>query len=145
MRHGRSAALSERGSPVAAILVSGVFVLIAAAASMFTPDAYADLFGVALFAAILVWIVILASHLSFRRQHGAARLPVRMPFFPWMQYAGIAMLVGVLVTMGLDPTLDVSWLYGVPWVALISLAYFVRRARMRRASGGIAVTRKGSQ
>ncbi|HXS22107.1 MAG TPA: amino acid permease [Steroidobacteraceae bacterium] len=123
--------LSGRGSPVAAILVSGVFVLIAAAASVFTPDAYADLFGVALFAAIIVWMFILTSHLSFRRRHGKAALPVRMPLFPWMQYAGLAMLAGILVTMGLDPTLDVSWLYGVPWVALISLAYFVRRARLR--------------
>ena len=126
--------LSERGSPVAAILVSGVFVLVAAAASVFTPDAYTDLFGVALFAAILVWMIILASHLSFRRRHGTAPLPVRMPFFPWMQYAGLAMLAGVLVTMGLDPTLHVSWLYGVPWVALISLAYFVRRAKLRSAA-----------
>jgi amino acid transporter, AAT family len=123
--------LSERGSPVAAILVSGVFVLISAAASYLTPDAYADLFGVALFAAILVWIFVFASHLSFRRRHDAATLPVRMPFFPWMQYAGIAMLVAVLVTMGLDPTFDVSWLYGVPWVVVISIAYFVRRARLR--------------
>jgi len=126
--------LSERGSPVAAILVSGVFVLIAAAASYLTPDAYADLFGVALFAAILVWLFVFASHLSFRRRHDAASLPVRMPFFPWMQYAGIAMLVAVLVTMGLDPTFDVSWLYGVPWVAVISVAYFVRRARLRTAA-----------
>jgi len=126
--------LSERGSPVAAILVSGVFVLIAAAASYLTPDAYADLFGVALFAAILVWIFVLASHLSFRRRHDAASLPVRMPFFPWVQYAGIAMLLAVLVTMGLDPIFDVSWLYGVPWVAVISVAYFVRRARLRTAS-----------
>jgi amino acid transporter, AAT family len=126
--------LSKRGSPVAAILFSGVFVLIAAAASYLTPDAYADLFGVALFAAILVWIFVFASHLSFRRRHDAASLPVRMPFFPWMQYAGIAMLVAVLVTMGLDPTFDVSWLYGVPWVGLISVAYFVRRARLRTAA-----------
>jgi L-asparagine transporter-like permease len=126
--------LSGRGSPVAAILFSGVFVLIAAAASYLTPYAYADLFGVALFAAILVWIFVFASHLSFRRQHDAATLPVRMPFFPWMQYAGIAMLVAVLVTMGLDPTFDVSWIYGVPWVAVISLAYFVRRGRLRAAS-----------
>lgn len=130
----RLGVLSELGSPVAAILVSGIFVLIAAAASVFTPDAYADLLGVALFAAILVWLVILFSHLSFRHRHGAAALPVRMPFFPWMQYAGIAMLIGVLVTMGLDPTLDVSWHYGVPWVLLISLLYFVRRARMRAAA-----------
>jgi amino acid transporter, AAT family len=124
--------LSGRGSPVAAILVSGVFVLIAAAASMFTPNAYADLFGVSLFAAILVWMFVLASHLSFRRRHGAAALPVRTPWFPWLQYAGLGMLAAILVTMGLDPTFDVSWLYGVPWFALISLAYFVRRARQAR-------------
>jgi AAT family amino acid transporter len=130
--------LSEQGSPVPAILVSGVFVLIAAAASAFTPDAYADLFGVALFAAILVWIIILASHLSFRRRRGAAPLPVRMPFFPWMQYAGLAMLVAILVTMGLDPILRVSWVYGVPWVALVSVAYFVRRGRLPTASARLA-------
>lgn len=126
--------LSSRGSPVAAILASGVFVLIAAGASAFTPDAYADLFGVALFAAILVWMFILASHLSFRRRHAAAALPVRMPFFPWLQYAGLAMLAAVLVTLGLDPTLQVSWVYGVPWVALLSLVYFARRTRLRAVS-----------
>ena len=132
----RLGVLSERGSPVAAILVSGVFVLIAAAASFFTPDAYADLLGVALFAAMLVWMFVLVSHLSFRRRHGNAPLPVRMPFFPWMQYAGLAMLAGILVTMGLDSTLYVSWVYGVPWVVLISLAYFVRRGRLRTDAAG---------
>ncbi|HZT02521.1 MAG TPA: amino acid permease [Steroidobacteraceae bacterium] len=137
--------LSGRGSPVPAILVSGVFVLISAAASIFTPNAYGALFGVALFAAIIVWMFILVSHLSFRRQHGNAALPVRMPLFPWMQYAGLAILAGILVTMGLDSTLDVSWLYGVPWVVLISLAYFVRRAKLRAASGHEAVIDKGAR
>jgi L-asparagine transporter-like permease len=127
--------LSGRGSPVAAILLSGAFVLIAAAVSMFTPNAYADLFGVALFAAILVWMFVLASHLSFRRRHGAAALPVRTPCFPWLQYAALGMLAAILVTMGFDPTFDVSWLYGVPWIALISLAYFVRRARQTLETG----------
>ena len=59
-----------------------------------------------------------------------------MPFFPWMQYAGLALLAGVLVTMGLDPTFDVSWLYGVPWIVVISLAYFVRRASCGRLPPG---------
>ncbi|MGA7537433.1 MAG: amino acid permease [Steroidobacteraceae bacterium] len=134
--------LSNRGSPVAAILASGVFVLIAAGASFFTPDAYADLFGVALFAMIIVWMFILASHLSFRRRHAAATLPVRMPFFPWMQYAGLAILAAVLITMGLDSHLDVSWLYGVPWLALISLAYFVQRGRLRSATVKSQATRR---
>jgi L-asparagine transporter-like permease len=81
-------------------------------------------------------MLVLVSHLSFRRRYRGPALPVRMPFFPWMQYAGLAMLAGILVTMGLDPTLDVSWLYGVPWVVLISLAYFVRRARQTQESSG---------
>jgi amino acid transporter, AAT family len=135
--------LSERGSPVGAILVSGIFVLIAAGVSIFTPDAYADLLGVALFAAIVVWMFILASHLSFRRSHPAATLPVRMPFFPWIQYAGLAILAAVLVTMGLDSNLDVSWLYGLPWIALISLVYFVRRGRRRTGSAAPQATGKG--
>ncbi|MDE2051736.1 MAG: amino acid permease, partial [Gammaproteobacteria bacterium] len=135
--------LSEKGSPVAAILVSGIFVLVSAGVSIFTPDAYADLLGVALFAAIVVWMFILASHLSFRRRHAAATLPVRMPFFPWIQYAGLAMLAAVLVTMGLDSNLDVSWLYGLPWVALISLVYFVRRGRPQTASVTPQATGKG--
>lgn len=139
----RLGALSRRGSPVPAILVSGVFVLISAAASIFTPNAYGALLGVALFAAIIVWMFILISHLSFRRRRGSATLPVRMPLFPWMQYAGLAILAGILVTMGLDPVLDVSWLYGVPWIVLISVAYSIHRTKLRAASRHEAVTRKG--
>jgi L-asparagine transporter-like permease len=136
-------ALSGRGSPVAAIVISGIFVAVAAGASIFTPDAYADLLGVALFAMIIVWIFVLVSHLSFRRRHPAATLPVRMPFFPWMQYAGLAMLAAVLVTMGLNSNLEVSWLYGVPWFVLISLVYFASRGRLRTASARSQASRKG--
>jgi AAT family amino acid transporter len=134
--------LSDRGSPVAAILVSGACVLVAAGASIVTPDAYADLLGVALFAMIIVWMLVLASHLSFRRHHAAATLPVRMPLFPWMQYAGLGLLAAVLVTMGFDSHLQVSWLYGVPWMALISLVYFARRGRPQTATEP-RTTRKG--
>jgi L-asparagine transporter-like permease len=119
---------------VAAVLVSGVGILVSAGVSIFTPNAYGYLLGVALFAAILVWMLILLSHLSFRRHHPAAELPVRMPLFPWMQLAGLLMLAAILVTMGLDPDLYVSWVYGVPWLILISVAYFLWRTRRGRAS-----------
>jgi amino acid transporter, AAT family len=127
--------LSPSGAPTAAILTSGVCILIAAGLSKLTPYAYNYLLGVALFDAMLVWIFILLSHLGFRRQHPAASLPVRMPFFPWMQIAGLIMLVAILITMGLDTEFFyVSWLAGVPWVVLISAAYFFWRARARRSA-----------
>jgi L-asparagine transporter-like permease len=122
--------LGKTHTPTGAILVSGAGILIAAGVSMFTPLAYNYLFGVALFGAMTVWIFILVSHLSFRRRHNALELPVRMPWFPWMQLAALGLLVAVLVTMGLDEEFwRISWIVGVPWLVLISIAYFVWRAR----------------
>jgi len=126
--------LSGAGVPTAAALLSGGFILAAAGVSRFTPLAYNYLQGVALFGAIVVWIIILLSHLSFRRFHRAADLPVRMPLFPFMQVAGLILLVAVLITMGLDTAFwNVSWIVGVPWLALLSGAYFVWKARRYRA------------
>jgi amino acid transporter, AAT family len=125
--------LGRSGTPIAAIVVSGAGILAAAGISKLTPLAYNYLQGVALFGAIIVWMMILLSHLSFRRTHKAADLPVRMPLFPTMQIAGLILLAALLVTMGLDTAFwDVSWIVGVPWLALISGAYFVWKARNRR-------------
>jgi AAT family amino acid transporter len=122
--------LGKTKTPIAAILTSGACILLAAAVSKLTPLAYNYLFGVALFGAIIVWMFILLSHLSFRRRHVAAQLPVRMPFFPLMQLAGLALLSAVLITMGLDTEFwNISWIVGVPWLALISAAYFIWKAR----------------
>jgi AAT family amino acid transporter len=127
--------LSRNGAPIAAILISGVCILVAAGVSKVTPLAYNYLFGVALFGAIIVWISILLSHLSFRRRHNVADLPVRMPFFPGMQIAGLALLVAVLITMGLDKEVwRISWIVGVPWLMLVSAGYFIWKVRRRGAS-----------
>jgi L-asparagine transporter-like permease len=122
--------LGAAGTPAAAAWTSGTFILIAAALSKLTPLAYNYLFGIALFGALVVWIAILASHLRFRRHHDPATLPVRTPLFPWMQWAALALLAAILVTMGLDRTFwNVSWIVGVPWLALVSLGYLAMRRR----------------
>jgi amino acid transporter, AAT family len=122
--------LGRNGTPITAILLSGACILLAAGVSKLTPLAYNYLFGVALFDAMIVWIIILLSHLSFRRKHRAADLPVRMPGFPAVQIAGLVLLCAVLVTMLLDKeTWRISWIVGVPWLALISIVYFVLKAR----------------
>ena len=126
--------LNGAGSPVAAIIVSGVCILVAGAVSRFTPKAYDYLFGIALFGAMTVWIIILLSHLSFRRRHRAADLVVRMPGFPVMQIAGVLLIAAVLVTMGLDKDWQLSWVAGVPWLVLLTVIYWVRRAVTGRAA-----------
>ena len=127
--------LNRAGAPVAATLLSGGCILMAAGLARFTPKAYSYLQGVALFGALTVWVLILVSHIAFRRAHKGADLPVRMPFFPVMQIAGLALMAALLVTMGLDADWNLSWKFGVPWLMLLSLAYFLwKRTAERRAS-----------
>src|SRR6202000_438148 len=94
--------LSKNGTPLAAILISGGCILTAAALSKLTPRAYNILFGIALFDAMIVWIIILLSHLSFRRRHKLADFPGRTPGFPMVQLVALGLLAAILVTMGLD-------------------------------------------
>lgn len=102
--------------------------------SFFSPLAYNYLFGIALFGGIFVWIVILVTHLRFRRAWRGRALPVRMPFFPFAQITGIALLAAILVTMGLDTEFwDISWIVGVPWLVGVSVVYFVYRKRLAHA------------
>lgn len=122
--------LNARGTPFNALLVSGICILIAAGVSKLTPRAFNYLFGIALFDAIVVWIIILLSHLRFRRRHALADLPLRMPGFPFVQIAALLLLCAVLITMGLDTEIwQISWIVGIPWIALVSIAYVVLKAR----------------
>ena len=134
--------LSKNGTPVSAILLSGACILACAAVSKLTPSAFNYLFGVALFGAIFTWMTILVSHLSFRRFHKGAELPVKTAFFPVLQIAGLVLLGAVLVTMGIDKDWRISWICGVPWLVGLSIAYLVWKARARSA-GAVATEAAG--
>ena len=122
--------LNASAAPQGAVMLSGACVLAAAAISKLTPMAYNYLFGVALFGGMGVWMLILMSHIGFRRRRGLD-IPVRVPFFPYLQIAGLVLLAGLLITMGLSKDWRLSWIVGIPWLALLSAVYFFRKARAR--------------
>ena len=126
--------LTRSGAPAIATVFSGLCIFLAVLLAKFTPKAYAYLQGIGLFSITIVWMLILVSHLRFRAAHKAATLPVRMPFFPWMQLAGLAILSALLITMAFDPDWRLSWIVGVPWLVFLSLAYFVWQGLARRKS-----------
>jgi amino acid transporter, AAT family len=132
--------LTSNGTPLTATLISGAGVMGTAAVSYFSPLAYNYMFGIALFGGIFVWIMILVTHLRFRKAWQGRKLPVRMPFFPIAQITGIALLGAILVTMGLDTEFwNISWIVGVPWLIGVSLVYFIYRKRLAQAALGSAV------
>jgi L-asparagine transporter-like permease len=134
--------VTRRGAPVPALLVTAAGLALATLVNVFSPErAYVALFGVALFAGLFVWLMIFLTHLYFRpawergdegesSRSRPARLPVRMIGYPYTSLAGAALIIAIMVTMWWIPGMRVAWQAGLPWLAFISLAYWLwRRTR----------------
>lgn len=93
--------------------------------SIGSTNAYLDLFGIAVFGAIFTWIVILLSHLSFRRQRSAQgiELKYRIRGAPIFSVVGIGLLVSVLISTWFTPGITVTIPSGVVTVIFFSIAY----------------------
>jgi AAT family amino acid transporter len=127
--------LSANGNPRLALAVSTGGLAIAAILSVVAASgAYFTLFGISIFGAIVVWVLVLLTHLNFRRVRDRAGLPpapARMPFYPWSGIVGIVLLVAILLTAFPDG-LPIVWQAGIPTMAVITGAYYAVRSRLPR-------------
>jgi amino acid transporter, AAT family len=121
--------VTSRGTPLPALLISALGLLVATMVAVEYPrSAYVYLFGISLFGALFVWAMIFLTHLFFRRAwvaQGNPRLPVQMIGFPYLTLLGFLLIVAITLTTwwveGMRPTLQA----GLPWLAFISLVYFL--------------------
>src|SRR5215472_4093506 len=119
--------LSENGVPRHALVVSTGGMLAAILLAIYAPaKAFLLLYGVAVAGMLFVWIVILLTHLAFRRALGperVAHLPLRLRFFPYSTWLGIVALVGITTSTLFVEGLQYSVPAFAPLLLLISLAY----------------------
>jgi amino acid transporter, AAT family len=134
--------LSANGVPRRALAVSTAGMIAAILLAIYAPTrAFLMLYGVAVAGMFFVWIVILLTHIAFRRTLGperVARLPMRLHFFPYSSALGIAALLGIAAS-----TFYVDGLqYTVPafaqFLLLISLAYWMIRRNVPAANANPA-------
>lgn len=127
-------AVTASGAPVRALLVSSAGLGAAVLVRALWPDsAYAWFFGVALFGALFVWLMIFVTHLAFRRHHDASPdrpIPRRVPFARTASAVGALAILTVLLSTWWVPDLRITLIAGVPWLALLAAGYACsRRAR----------------
>jgi L-asparagine transporter-like permease len=126
--------LSENGVPRRALAVSTGGMVAAILLAIYAPArAFLMLYGVAVAGMFFVWIIILLTHLAFRRALGPeriSRLPLRLRFFPYSTWLGIVALLAIAASTFYVQGLQYSVPAFAPFLLLISLAYWkVRRGK----------------
>jgi AAT family amino acid transporter len=121
--------LSKRGMPVAAVMASGVGLLIALFLSHFfeSTDFFLFMIGVAFFGGPFIWIMILVTHLAFRRANERAEKPILRfaPPGPWSSLFGLVALVAVLISTWWVPGFRVTLVAGPAWLAILTICYLI--------------------
>lgn len=124
--------LSKRGTPVLALLISSAGMISALFMDYFFHEsAYVYMLGAAFLGGIFVWQMIFVTHLAFRRRTAKwSKPPMRLaPPGPWSSLLGLTALTAVLISTWWVPGLRITLQAGVPWLAFISLCYWLWKKR----------------
>ncbi|MGZ2746704.1 amino acid permease [Burkholderia stagnalis] len=125
--------LSRNGIPAAALAFSCACALVGVFLNYVSPtQVFVWLTAVSTFGALWTWGVILVSHYRFRRtQHASAlaKLPCRVPFFPYCNAAAMAFLLVVIALMAVFPDTRIAVVVGPIWIAMVTAIFFATQGQ----------------
>src|SRR6478672_1497047 len=125
--------VSSNGVPHRALLASTVGIIAAIVLAIKAPkNAFLLLYGTAVAGMLFVWLIILNTHLRFRKTVTAERiskLPMRLRAHPFFTVTGIALLLAISVTTFFVDGLQWSFPAFAVFLAIISLLYLRNRRR----------------
>jgi L-asparagine transporter-like permease len=133
--------LGPRGIPVNALLVSTLGIAVATVLSIVAPgSAYLVMVAIAIFGALFTWLMIFITHYFFRRERvraGRAPLSFQMAGFPALTLLGAAALSTILVGTLLSPPFHLTLIFGIPFLACMTVTYYIRKAMQSRPATSI--------
>ncbi len=126
------ARLSGNGIPRRAVLFSSFFVSAVIGICYFLPEAaFTYIMSVVTVAVITSWILILLTHIHFRRYLGkeSERLTFKMIGYPVIDILSIAYFLLIIVTMALLPGFRHAVFLAPVWFAIIAIGYRLSRRK----------------
>ena len=125
--------LSSNGVPHRALGLSTAGMIAAILLAVYAPSrAFLMLYGVAVAGMFFVWIVILLSHIYFRKSlnhETRSRLPIKLAWSPYSNWIGIAALVGITASTLFVDGLQYALPAFLPFLLAMSLVYWRVRRR----------------
>src|ERR1700722_7715127 len=125
--------LSSNGVPHRALGLSTAGMIAAILLAIYAPSrAFLMLYGVAVAGMFFVWVVILLSHIHFRKSLGPevrSRLPIKLAWSPYSNWIGIAALLGITASTFFVDGLQYALPAFLPFLLAMSLVYWRVRRR----------------
>ncbi len=125
--------LSPNGVPHRALGLSTAGMIAAILLAVYAPSrAFLMLYGVAVAGMFFVWVVILLSHLQFRKSlspEARSRLPIKLACSPYSNWIGIAALLGITASTFFVDGLQYALPAFLPFLLAMSLVYWRVRRR----------------
>jgi L-asparagine transporter-like permease len=127
----RFGSVNRRGVPVNALAVAALGLALAVIVQRWLGGAaYVWFVGVALFGALLCWLMIFATHVAFRstwERAGRPALVYTAPSGKAGSVLGTVVMSAILLSTWWAPGLDVTLRAALPWLALVALGYWLSR------------------
>jgi amino acid transporter, AAT family len=141
----RLGALSARGVPVWALLLSTLGIALATVLYVLYPDAaFTLMMAISMFGAMFVWMMVFVTHLYFRRAHRET-LAFRMPGYPFTSALGIVLMAAALVTTLFTREFRMTLVYGVPFLLVLVVVYQMRSRKAESESQGTQRERENTE
>ena len=129
--------VSGNGVPHRALVASTAGIIAAILLAIFAPkNAFLMLYGTAVAGMLFVWLIILNTHLRFRRavpSDKLSNLPMRLPAHPLFTIVGIVLLLAISITTFFVEGLEWSVPAFAVFLALISVFFLLSVRRQERA------------
>jgi amino acid transporter, AAT family len=133
--------LIDKGDiPLKGILFSGLGMLLGVSMAYLLPDQiYLFLISSGGFSLLFAYLVIMLTHLRFRRRYGCPpQGNCQLSGYPYSTWVGIISLITAIVTMPLIPGQSAGLFAGLVLIAIYALAYYI----FRSAALGVAPAAK---
>ncbi|WP_233887596.1 amino acid permease [Paraburkholderia flagellata] len=130
--------LTRRGSPVAALMLSSLGGVFGVVLTVFWPkQAFIWMIAIVMFALMFVWMMIFVTHFFFRRswKERHQTLPFRIKGYPYWTIAGLLLMLSLMISTAFFDDFKLTLATGIPFLAALSLLYFVK---YRRSGSSIA-------
>jgi L-asparagine transporter-like permease len=116
----------KRGVPVTAVLATTLFAMIAIIANYVVKEHLLEyLFAIITIALLINWIIIIFSHLVFRKKvyNSAKHLTYKSPFFPYLNFVLIVTLFYILFEVAINLKIKFGLYIPLAWVGCLYIFY----------------------